>query len=84
MHMRLLPGEKTSWYVRDIAFPTVLSGVVVCISYLLHPLTLGRTGEVAWIFCTGCIAYLAAALGAAEFRRYVRDFSFKPMQSGIL
>lgn len=68
MHARLLPKEKMMWYVHDLAAPTLSAGVVVGISFFLHP-SLGRFGDVAWVAVTGGLTYVAAALGASEFRR---------------
>jgi O-antigen/teichoic acid export membrane protein len=68
MHARLLPKEKMMWYVHDLAAPTLSAGVVVGISYFLHP-SLGRFGDVVWVAITGGLSYAAAALGASEFRR---------------
>lgn len=76
MHMRLLPGEKMAWYIRDLAAPTISAGLVVGISFFSHP-SLGRIGDVAWVLCTGGLAYAAAAFGASEFRS--RIFQCSPI-----
>lgn len=73
MHVRLLPSEKMSWYVRDLAIPTLVVAAVMGLSNALHP-SLGRIGEFIWVGVTGLIAWLSAILAASEFRHLFFKF----------
>lgn len=71
MHSRLLPSEKTRWYLHDVFMPATYSALVIGASYLLAPAGLGRIGAFVWFAATLLGAYAATVLGVPRYRHAI-------------
>ncbi len=68
MHRRLLTGEQTRWYVRDVAVPLLAVFAVTALSRAVLPAHTSRIAGLLFLAGTGAVA-LAAAVSAAPLVR---------------
>jgi O-antigen/teichoic acid export membrane protein len=68
MHRRLLPAEKWSWYVRDVAMPLIVAGATCVLLRWIMPWGSGKLLELASLLLAAGCALLATALAAPLVR----------------
>ncbi len=71
MHSRLLPAEKTRWYVHDVALPLLGAVAGAALANLLLPETAVRPLMLARVAAVGATSLVGAAAGATEIRGIV-------------
>ena len=69
MHRRLLPAEKSRWYLSGIASPLAATGVTLLLLRVFQPNVLhDRIGWSAFLVGAGLAALVAAAFTVKDFR----------------
>jgi len=70
MHRRLLPGEQTEWYVKDVGLPALVTLAVVLICRWLTSVSSSRTGTIVQLGVIWVLASVACGL-ASQFVREI-------------
>lgn len=68
MHRRLLPAEKSNWYVRDVGLPLAVTLTVACAFRLAYPDMSSEPLIAVWLL-TGLVCSVAACIAVAPAAR---------------
>jgi O-antigen/teichoic acid export membrane protein len=75
MHMRVLPHEKSKWYLHDVGIPVLVSVLVAGSVRLLLPTTVPLWGYLVIAAACVTVAMLLSTAASSESRDWIRMYA---------